>query len=94
MSWLALLSSFLTLAKMLLGQAAQRQERRTAENGMSIGRMAALKEVLDESVNLMAEAEAARRAFRDDLRQRPDSLSDDDGFKRRPRPTGATDAKP
>lgn len=93
MSWLGIISSLIGLIKLILGEAAKKRQRQVMADGTNLGRMAALKEALDETVDLLSQAEAARRAFRDQLRLRPDSLSDDDGYKRRPRSTIATDGR-
>ena len=92
MAWTALLSTILNLLKLIFAQVALRQQKQILESGASAGRTAALKEVLDETINLIAQAEMARRVFRDALRDHPERLSDNDGFKR-PHPTAATDGR-
>jgi hypothetical protein len=96
MSWLAVFSSIVALIRLVLTQASERQRRRSELDSQAIGRALALKEVLDEALNLMGDAQLARRRFRDQLRAYPERLSDDDGHKRttdRPKPTAATDGR-
>lgn len=87
----SLIGPFLALLKLLFAEADRQRERAVREGFMDMGRTAALKGVLDGTVKFIAEAQAARTDFRDDLRAHPERLSDDDGFKR---PLAAGKIKP
>lgn len=79
-AFIALLGLLLRIATERYKAGASRAERARDER---IGRLKALAETFEDAQRLVAQASTARRDVRDRLRIRPDSLRDDDGFKRR-----------
>lgn len=83
--WAALFQSLSALIAVLSKAAARRIEEAAHDEQRRLGRLQALTETLADTVALIEDADAARHAFRDRLRADPDSLYDDDGYRREDR---------
>lgn len=86
MPWLTAFNALLSLLKALADEVQRRQAQQAldaaADTGRRLGTAETLTEVFHEAANLIAQADHARRVFRDQLRAHPERLSDDDGYKR------------
>lgn len=80
--WAALLQSLSALIAVFSKAASHRMEKAARDEQRRIGRLQALNETLAEAIALIEDADATRRAFRDQLRADLDSLYDDDGYRR------------
>jgi ubiquinone biosynthesis protein Coq4 len=66
----------------IVTRSKQLSEKAAAEDMRRLGRLEVLTEALRDAANTIEQANEARQLFRDRYLSEPDSLRDDDGYRR------------
>lgn len=80
--WTAVLGLVAQVIKILLAHADANRRQALIEKGIKIGHAQSVYTSLQNAFTVLEIADTARKNVRDELRDDPDSLLNDDGYKR------------